>query len=180
MSTKSFRFPVFLAPVMVAAGVFAVFTLSGLLVRMAGAGDLHGTLKFFPRFVILWVGWANVLTFLPIFIAGFLKLRPQGAVGRSPVLVSSGIFRYVRNPMYAGVSFTLFGLGLIINSAATTASGLVWLAICLVQCKREESWLLRRFGTEYARYRSDVPMFIPDFQRLVRDGFRYFFEVWKQ
>ena len=71
--------------------------------------------------------------------------------------------------MYAGVSFTLFGLGLIISSTGVAAAGLVWLVICTIQGRMEEKALAKKFGSEYLEYKKNTPLFVPEFEKLIHD-----------
>jgi protein-S-isoprenylcysteine O-methyltransferase Ste14 len=72
-------------------------------------------------------------------------------------IVTSGPFRYTRNPIY--VSFTLVQLGV----ALWAASG--WILLLLLPVlvtirygviAREEDYLERKFGDEYVSYRRSV------------------------
>ena len=77
-------------------------------------------------------------------------------------LVVRGPYRRVRNPMIAGVAFMLAGEALLFWSGRLAA----WLALFVAVnhvyfLAVEEPGLLRRFGAEYARYRSAVPRWIP-------------------
>lgn len=79
------------------------------------------------------------------------------------VLLTSGPYLWVRNPMVTGVFAVLFGLGLILQSMAVV---LIWtpayVLLHWIELKRvEEPELVRRFGDAYVDYRKRVPMFIP-------------------
>lgn len=75
----------------------------------------------------------------------------------STSLVTGGVFRLTRNPMYAGMVFLLVGLWLALGSLLP---GLVVVAFALLieryyVCPEEEK-LAREFGAAYAAYRSRV------------------------
>ena len=83
-------------------------------------------------------------------------------------LLTTGPFRYCRNPMTFGTILAYLGLSI----AATTIVGILIVAalasLLLVYLKRmEEKELAERFGEEYLAYRRDVPFIIP---RLSRKG----------
>jgi protein-S-isoprenylcysteine O-methyltransferase Ste14 len=87
-------------------------------------------------------------------------------------LVTSGPFRYVRNPIVVGVVSCLFGLGFVLHSASLV---FLWLpAFFLVNAIElkyvEESELERRFGETYNAYRRRVPRFLPRIGRRENDG----------
>jgi len=158
-----------LAPISVATSLTAFTVLLSLLTIRFGFNNLHELLSFMPKWVIIFVGCANVLTFLPIFFIGFFTLSRKGAIGMADKLRTWGIYKYVRNPMYSGVSFTFFGLGLILGKTGLSILGIFWLIICYFTCKWEEKHLENRFGNNYIIYKSTTPMFIPEFDKIIRD-----------
>lgn len=77
---------------------------------------------------------------------------------RDPVrLVTSGPFRFTRNPLYVSLTLTLAGLALMVNSA-WLAGAAVLLPVLLDRFVviREEAVLSEMFGQEYADYRERV------------------------
>ena len=81
--------------------------------------------------------------------------------GEKPKLVTSGIYRYVRNPCYLALSIAVFGTFLIIPNILTLALSLVVIAILYIGTLEEEKILLKMYGEEYERYRNYVGMFLP-------------------
>ena len=84
-----------------------------------------------------------------------------------PEVVSSGPYRYARNPMLTGVFIFLFGLGLAVDSLSLVAAFTpLFIVFNIWELKAiEEPELLRRFGDEYEDYRRRTPMFIPRLRR---------------
>lgn len=77
-------------------------------------------------------------------------------------LVSSGLYRYMRNPMYAGVITALAGEALLFRSRDMLVYlGIVWLIMHAFVCLYEEPRLARTFGEEYIRFRENVPRWMP-------------------
>ena len=77
-------------------------------------------------------------------------------------LVSRGMYRSVRNPMYVGIVTALLGESLLFRSAwllAYTAG--VWLMFHLFVTIYEEPHLRRVFGASYEAYLVRVPRWIP-------------------
>jgi protein-S-isoprenylcysteine O-methyltransferase Ste14 len=71
--------------------------------------------------------------------------------------VTSGIYRYTRNPIYLG--FVLILVGLPINMGNYWGIVLVWPLITLTNnmvIKHEEAYLEKKFKEQYAGYRSRV------------------------
>jgi protein-S-isoprenylcysteine O-methyltransferase Ste14 len=77
-------------------------------------------------------------------------------------LVVSGLYRYVRNPMYVGVLLSLVGEAILFRSRDIVLEGLIaWLASHLFILVYEEPTLARRFPVEYPRYKRNVPRWLP-------------------
>lgn len=70
-------------------------------------------------------------------------------------LVTAGVFRVSRNPMYLGFSLVLLGLALVLRSvpALCTAAGFV-LITDRWYIAFEERWLHAKFGDAYKAYAS--------------------------
>jgi protein-S-isoprenylcysteine O-methyltransferase Ste14 len=71
--------------------------------------------------------------------------------------------------MYAGVGFSLLGIGLWLDQTGIAFAGLVWFLVIAFRCRQEEKLLLRRFGKEYQVYQQHTPIFIPHFQMMILD-----------
>jgi protein-S-isoprenylcysteine O-methyltransferase Ste14 len=72
-------------------------------------------------------------------------------------LVSSGIYRFTRNPMYVGLFLTLLGWAVYLSNPLSLVFCLVYvLYITRFQIKPEERILLRLFGEPYAAYMQRV------------------------
>ena len=83
-------------------------------------------------------------------------------------LVTGGIFASCRNPLYVGNAMILAGLLLICNTpwAYLIAGGFfIFTYWCIV--RTEETFLLNKFGEEYADYCRNVNRWLPDLGRLV-------------
>ena len=82
-------------------------------------------------------------------------LRPTTA------LVTDGVFRYTRNPLYVGVSIALCGVALIF--------ALDWVLVLIVPAfmllhfavvRREERYLEQKFGAASRLYKARVPRYL--------------------
>jgi protein-S-isoprenylcysteine O-methyltransferase Ste14 len=77
-------------------------------------------------------------------------------------LVVNGLYRYVRNPMYVGVLWTILGQVLLSDSRPLSIYFVsVWAAFHLVVLTYEEPALRHKFGEDYSRYRAAVPRWLP-------------------
>lgn len=76
---------------------------------------------------------------------------------RATALVTDGVFRWSRNPMYAGLVSALAGIALLMGSAeALLVAPLYGWIIALRFVMPEERALREQFGDEYARYAHKV------------------------
>ena len=101
----------------------------------------------------------NVLPKLAFQRAGTTvnPLRPQ----LSSQLVTSGVYRYTRNPMYLGQAVILLGWALYLhNAAALLAVPALMLYITRFQIQPEERHLSARFADAYAAFRTQVPRWL--------------------
>jgi protein-S-isoprenylcysteine O-methyltransferase Ste14 len=121
------------------------FTYAPMLVATVGVGLIG--------FAI--IGWA-MLSFLEAQTT-VNPMKPSSA----SVLVTSGVYRRTRNPMYLGMFLILVGWSLFLANAL---SFLVLPAFILYmnqfQIKPEERALTARFGREYLEYMAQVPRWI--------------------
>ena len=75
----------------------------------------------------------------------------------STALVTDGVYRFTRNPMYLALALLYFGLALAMDSVVALV--LLPPLLALVQVgvvSREERYLEGKFGDEYRRYRARV------------------------
>jgi protein-S-isoprenylcysteine O-methyltransferase Ste14 len=99
----------------------------------------------------------------------FLRFAVQGLGTPAPVfptrhLVVTGLYRFVRNPMYVAVVSAILGQGLLLgNSRVLEYGALVWLLFHLFVLLYEEPTLRSSFGPEYRAFCAEVPRWIPRF-----------------
>ena len=74
----------------------------------------------------------------------------------------TGLYRYVRNPMYLAVASTILGQWLLLGRPVLLAYAIVFGAIVYAFVRGyEEPTLLARYGEEYERYLAEVPGWWP-------------------
>lgn len=80
---------------------------------------------------------------------------------RSPELITDGIYRFTRNPMYLGMGLMQAGLGVLFASLwVVLLVPATWTVIYFIAIRHEEAYLDVRFGTAYADYRRTVRRWI--------------------
>jgi len=77
------------------------------------------------------------------------------------VLVTTGAFRFTRNPMYVGFLTALVGVGALVGSITALAGPAVfWLITDRWYIPFEEQRMFAVFGQDYAEYRNAVPRWL--------------------
>ena len=75
-------------------------------------------------------------------------------------LVTDGIFRRVRNPMYAGLTLLLTGLSILLMSDWMLVMTILFVPVIhFGVVKREERYLEAKFGDAYRQYKARVPRY---------------------
>jgi protein-S-isoprenylcysteine O-methyltransferase Ste14 len=104
---------------------------------------------------------------LSVLLDSFARFALQGLGTPAPVfptrhLVITGLYRYVRNPMYVAVVSLILGQSLILGNVRVLVYGaLVWVSFHLFVLAYEEPTLRTTFGVEYLAYCANVPRWIP-------------------
>ena len=76
-------------------------------------------------------------------------------------LVTSGIFKYSRNPMYLGMVMILLGLALMFNVIGGILFTLLFaIYITKYQIRPEEEVMERLFGEDFLKYRNSVRVWL--------------------
>jgi len=76
---------------------------------------------------------------------------------RARALVTTGVYRFTRNPMYLGMLLVLLGWAVYLGNAATLLGPLLSvLLLGQLQIKPEERILRERFAQDYPRYAARV------------------------
>jgi len=80
-----------------------------------------------------------------------ISLEPQGS------LVTTGPYRYSRNPLYVGANvFCFFGAALLVGSTTAVIMTALHLPLMNLMMKREERQLEQKFGDEFRAYKKRV------------------------
>jgi protein-S-isoprenylcysteine O-methyltransferase Ste14 len=113
------------------------------------------------------VGVLLIAAGLTVLLDSFVRFAFQGLGTPAPIfptrhLVVSGLFRYVRNPMYIAVVSLILGQGLFFGSILVLEYGVaVFVGFYLFVLIYEEPTLLKSYGREYEEFCANVPRWIP-------------------
>ena len=124
-----------------------------------------------PAFHGQWHHPAGIVVGAALFLAGgalgIAGVRALGA-NRSPYpqplaqaqLVRTGVYRWVRHPLYGSLVLASLGWALLWQSGAALLVTPLLAAVLLAKSRREETWLRQKFP-EYASYAASTRRLIP-------------------
>ncbi len=113
------------------------------------------------------LGGLMIVAGAAVLIDSFARFALQGLGTPAPVfptrhLVVTGLYRYVRNPMYVAVTSVILGQGMMFGNVRVLEYGaLVWLAFHVFVMAYEEPALRVAFGAQYEAFCEGVPRWIP-------------------
>lgn len=112
--------------------------------------------------------WAGLVLTIPglalLLHSAFLFIRQKTGLlpfSEASSLVSSGLYRFSRNPMYLGMLVFLLGVALFLGSVGAVCPVIIFGWIIHHRfIRNEELFLAERFGEEYEAYRKKVRRWI--------------------
>ncbi len=113
------------------------------------------------------VFWGLMLAGMGLIIAAECAFVMRGGSSGAPAdptrrLVTVGIYRWVRNPIYLGGALVLLGVSLARHSPTLFLAACLYLPVLHVTVVRsEERRMERDFDGEYLEYKRSVPRWIP-------------------
>lgn len=162
-------------------GASAILLISRPVLRRPGSHGYYRTFAFILILaLILWVidrwfadpfsplhilSWVLLFAALFLVVTGFAHLlrrgRPQGSFEDTTVLVTSGVYRFIRHPLYASLLYLAWGAflkqpGWVSAALVIAATFFLWHT-----ARAEEAENLAHFGPEYADYMRRSRRFVP-------------------
>ena len=114
---------------------------------------------FIPDVIRVGLGTALVIAGIYFWLDAVRLISTRFKTG---VLITEGVYRFVRNPMYAGfIVFIVPGISLILNNPLIMLSSIVMLLVFKMNIQKEEQYLKQQFGAAYKEYMSKVKQIIP-------------------
>jgi protein-S-isoprenylcysteine O-methyltransferase Ste14 len=118
-----------------------------------------------PFSVVQIISWILLIGSIVVVIQGFYLLhkigRPEQGIEETSILVKTGIYKYIRHPLYS--SLILLAWGIFLKDTSLLPAGLATVAtlFLVITAIVEEKENLQRFGEEYANYMRSTKRFIP-------------------
>jgi len=111
------------------------------------------------------ISWILLILSAYAVIDGFLLLKrkgkPDSNFENTSILVKSGIYGYIRHPLY--LSVFLLGTGVMLKKpeAIQIALAVINLIAVYITARIEEQEMIAKFGNDYREYMKETKMFIP-------------------
>ena len=105
------------------------------------------------------VGLPLALTGLSVTVYGYFDLGLKNTYCADAGLVTSGLYRYSRNPQYLASILGYLGLAIAADSAAIAVLCALAIGVYCLLPLAEEPWLARAYGASYERYKHRTPRF---------------------
>ena len=147
-------------------GVGPLYVITIVLITIIGI-FLSAT-RFIPVITFTNMRWIFILIGILCFIIGITLWLKAVIIDRLDAhiikneLVTTGVYAYVRNPVYSAFMFVCTGVLLIYGNLVLLVLPIIYWGFMTVLMKlTEEKWLEDLYGKEYVQYRQRVNRCIP-------------------
>ncbi len=142
------------------SGIFAA-TIAASIFKFLG-GIASGTIgNSLVRNLMIAAGLVLMVIAVIVWVSAVFGSRMVESV-KTGQLMTSGIYAWVRHPVYA--SFLLLNCGLLLVQAnwwLLSLPFIYWMALTILMKRTEERWLENEFGDEYTQYAARVNRIFP-------------------
>jgi protein-S-isoprenylcysteine O-methyltransferase Ste14 len=115
-----------------------------------------GHVSLFIRIPLALIVWSG-----GIFLARKGMKLVFGTRRKKPEVISSGVFGYIRHPIYTGALLFYLGAVILTLSLASAACWVLILVFYILIARYEERILIKEFGEAYRNYMERTGMLIP-------------------
>ena len=138
------------------------------IILMTVISIILSTTRMIPIITFTNIRWIFVLSGILCFIIGITLWLKAVIIDRLDAhiikneLVTTGVYAYVRNPVYSAFMFVCTGVLLIYGNLVLLVLSIIYWGFMTVLMKlTEEKWLEDLYGKEYIQYRQRVNRCIP-------------------
>ncbi|HIB32593.1 MAG TPA: DUF1295 domain-containing protein, partial [Candidatus Marinimicrobia bacterium] len=96
----------------------------------------------------------------PVGISAIYQLSFKQTLGLRGKIITSGVYRFTRNPQYVTHVLLIAAIVLATNSSLALIAGIPYSIWFILAPFTEEQWLKDQFGKEYETYCHRVPRYI--------------------
>lgn len=113
------------------------------------------------RWLGVGIGFLCVLGIYWLFSSIGNGITPTSATRKEHKLVTSGIYRWVRHPLYTIGSSMFISFGVMADNWFIAALGILTFILMAIRMPKEEANLIEKFGDEYREYIKRTGAFLP-------------------
>ncbi len=147
-------------------GVGPLYVITIVLITIISI--IFSATRFIPVITFTNMRWIFILIGILCFIIGITLWLKAVIIDRLDAhiikneLVTTGVYAYVRNPVYSAFMFVCTGVLLIYGNLVLLVLPIIYWGFMTVLMKStEEKWLENLYGKEYVQYRQRVNRCIP-------------------
>ncbi len=137
--------------------VYLGAVIAGVLMH-AFVAPLPVGLPIVSRIVVATTAAVSSLVFMGLAIKLFRRTgQDPKPWATTPEIISTGVYRVTRNPMYVGMALLQIAIGVgLANWWVIIAVPVVLVLVYLTAIRHEEAYLERKFGRAYSDYKESV------------------------
>lgn len=145
--------PIYVLSIVFTTVLFVVLTRNGLFSNC-----------FFSNILFIVFGIFLIVVGVYLHIASVIFSKLHSNIKKNELIVT-GVYSYVRNPVYSSALFVCSGIIFINgNVCLFVLPILYWLFMTILMIKTEEKWLYKLYGKKYELYCKEVNRCIPWFK----------------
>jgi len=151
--------------------VWVPLVAAWMLLPYVAAGSTHPPWQLpawardMPMLLLRWAAAAIGLACLGLSIHCWLRMgrnwRMAVAPDQQTELVTTGLFRLVRHPIYALSILLMVCTVVVAPTSPVLVMALIHISLMLAKARNEERFLVGRHGAEYRRYMQRTGRFVP-------------------
>jgi protein-S-isoprenylcysteine O-methyltransferase Ste14 len=146
--------PIYVFSIVFTTVLFVVLTRNGLFSNC-----------FFSNILFIVFGIFLIVVGVYLHIASVIFSKLHSNIKKNELIVT-GVYSYVRNPVYSSALFVCSGIIFINgNVCLFVLPILYWLFMTILMIKTEEKWLYKLYGKKYELYCKEVNRCIPWFRK---------------
>lgn len=138
----------------------SIATVGVVVVQLISIGFDFNHMPTEGRLSGFWVGMLGNF----VFLIAILSMKDSWRAGipdkDKTKLITTGIYRYSRNPAFLGFDFMYLGILLMYFNGLTVLFTLYAVVMLHLQIKQEEKYLVSSFGEEYQMYQKQVRRYL--------------------
>jgi len=113
------------------------------------------------RWIGVGIGVVNTFGIYWLFSSIGTGITPVSATRKEHKLVTNGIYKYIRHPLYTFGSSMFVAFGMMADSWFIATLGILTFILMVIRTPKEEANLIAKFGDEYREYMKRTGRFLP-------------------